>query len=77
MKNQSRKNLIDAINHTLDLIDGIENILENLRKEGEKEDSLMIRQYKHLKMKYSKTLKEQLQKLKLPLQIKLLENENF
>lgn len=73
MDNTTRKNLVEAIYHTLELISGVENILDNLRKSGEKEEGLMIRQYKHLKKKHSQTLKEQLQELDLPLQIELVE----
>lgn len=65
MKNVDNKNLKEAINHTLDLITGVDNVLIGLREDGEKEDGLMIKQYKHLRKHHAKTLIEQLQKMNL------------
>jgi hypothetical protein len=58
-----------AINHTLELIASCNRLIAQYKENGEKEDSLMIRQEKHLKKQYMKQLDEMLSGLDIHLML--------
>lgn len=64
-------NLLDSIGHTLKLITNVNDTLLALQKTGEKEDGLMIRQYRHLKRRLTEDLMRQLSRFDLPVDFTL------
>lgn len=69
MQTETKKTPIQAIQRNLELIENTNQRIKDLRKVGEKEDGLMIRQYKHLKKKLTQDLLDVLEEFELPLQL--------
>jgi len=73
-KQEQQKNLINAISHTLQLISDTQNLIEELLKAGEREESLTLRQYRHLKSRYAKNVDNLLQQLDTNLHLEYTDN---
>lgn len=64
--------LLNSINQTLLLIEDVNIVLKNLKKAGENENSLSIRQYQHLLKRHTNDLLNDLEKLHLPVEFHLI-----